>query len=72
MLPLTADYIHDSTKGMASALNYAMGFLGGLLSAVVFYILSMVQASTQETYWTYSGFILLSGIILGFGVKGGT
>jgi MFS family permease len=72
MLPLTADYVHDSTKGLAASLNYTLGFVGALVSAFVFFLLSLLQASITTTYWTYGLFILGFGAFLGIGVKGGT
>jgi len=72
MLPLTADYIHDTTKGFASAANYTQSFLGALLSSGTLWILSHVKASVLAIYWTYGFFILAVGLFLGLGVKGGT
>jgi len=72
MLPLTADYVHDSTKGRAASLNYTLGFLGALIAALVFSTMNICGASIQEIYWVYGFFILIFGTFLGIGVKGGT
>jgi MFS family permease len=72
MLPLTADYVHDSTKGKAASLNYTLGFVGALIAAFIFFLMNVLEASIQEIYWVFGFSILIFGNLLGIGVKGGT
>jgi len=71
MLPLAADYVDNSTKGIMAALNFGVAFFGGGVGAGILKTLSMLGSSYKVIYWTLGSIIFLFGFIIRVGIKGG-
>jgi len=71
MLPLAADYVDNSTKGIMAAMNFGIAFLGGGVGALLLKVLSFVGAGFKGTYWTLSIILLVLGLIIRTGIKKG-
>lgn len=71
MLPLQADYVHNSTKGVMTGISFGLGFSGGAASAGVLKLLTWYNFRYQSIYWILSLGILVAGLLLSFGIKGG-
>jgi MFS family permease len=69
--PLNADYIDDSTKGRAAGMAYTVGAAGALLGATTIGLLSAMDMSLGNIYWTIGITILVLGLINNLGLKGG-
>jgi len=71
MLPLAADYVDNSTKGIMAALNFGVAFLGGGIGAGLLKVLSLFESSYIIIYWTLAGIIFFLGFGISLGIKGG-
>jgi len=71
MLPFSADYIDDSTKGIMTGMNYGVAFFGGGLSAGMLKMLLSFNLSYQTIYWILGAAICVIGFTLRIGIKGG-
>lgn len=71
MLPFSADYIDDSTKGLMTGLNYGLAFVGGGIGALMMKVLLSFGYQYKTIYWVISVVILLAGFLIRNGIKGG-
>jgi len=71
MLPFAADYVHNSTKGIMTGLNYGTGFMGGACSAVVIKVLRWLGVTYPMIFWILSMGMLVFGLLIIRGIKGG-
>lgn len=71
MLPLQADYVHNSTKGVMTGLTYGIAFLGGAFSASSLKLLRWYDFRYQTIFWIFSLIIIVAGLLLTLGIKGG-
>jgi len=71
MLPLAADYVHNSTKGIMTGFTFGIGFIGGGIAAVFVKGLLYIGFAYHTIYWILSGTIFILGFILRIGLKGG-
>jgi len=71
MLPFSADYIDNSTKGVMTGVNFGIGFIGGALCGILLKCLLLLGCSYKLIYWIYAPIILVAGFSLRPGIKGG-
>jgi len=71
MLPLLADYVHVSTRGTAAGFNYTLAFAGGIISALVIAVCSLIDLPLDADYFILSVSICVFGLFIGRGVKPG-
>ena len=70
-IPFLADYVHDDTKGRASALNVVLAALGAVFSATVITKLLTESLSIQMAYLVIGITFLVLGISYTIGLKKG-
>ena len=71
MLPFSADYVDDSTKGIMAAMNFCIAFFGGGIGAAALKLLSYFQFEYKKVYWILAGIVLVMGLVIRMGVKKG-
>jgi len=71
MLPFSADYIDNSTKGVMTGVNYGIGFIGGAICGILLKSLLLLGCSYKLIYWIYAPIMLVAGFSLRPGIKGG-
>jgi len=71
MLPLAADYVHNSTKGIMTGFTFGIGFFGGGLAAIFVKGLLYFNFAYHTIYWILAGTIFVLGFVLRCGLKGG-
>ncbi len=71
MLPFSADYVDNSTKGVMTGVNYGIGFVGGALCGILLKSLLLLGCSYRVIYWIYAPILLFVGFSLRPGIKGG-
>ena len=70
-IPFLADYVHDDTKGRASALNVVLAALGAVFSATVITKLLTESLSIEMAYLVIGVTFLILGISYTIGLKRG-
>ena len=69
--PLNADYVHDSTKGKVSGIQFAMIEVGALIGALFVFILLKIHLKLG-TIHVVGGFIIFFALMINsFGLKAG-
>jgi len=71
MLPFSADYVDDSTKGVMTGMNYGIGFIGGAICGILIKCLLLLGFSYKFIYWIYCPIVLVVGFSIRPGIKGG-
>jgi len=71
MLPFSADYIDNSTKGIMTGMNYGLAFVGGGIAASLLKVLTTFNLSYKVIYWTLAIAVFVAGFIIRTGIKGG-
>jgi len=71
MLPFSADYIDNSTKGIMTGINYGIAFVGGGVAAALLKILTTFNLSYKIIYWTLALAVFVIGFSIRLGIKGG-
>ena len=70
-IPFLADYVHDCTKGRASALNVILAALGAVFSATVITNILISNLKISYAYITVAIAFFIIGMSYTLGVKGG-
>jgi len=71
LIPLTADYVHDSTKGKATGIFQALASLGSFLGTLVITLLLHLKFSLIQIHVAIGIIVLVPAIIYSHWIKGG-
>lgn len=71
-IPLTADYIHDESKGRASGINITLTALGAAFSNVMLKIFFKLNLSLGTCYYMAGALTFILFMANSIGLKGGT
>jgi len=71
MLPIAADYVDNTTKGIMAAMNFGIAFIGGGIGAALLKTFSVLDVGYTVIYTALAAIVFLMGMFLRLGIKGG-